>query len=931
MKFGSRLCFQQIARWADEYIDYDSLKEQLKSGITNSQPTQNGTLDFLQQELGRVEAFLEQQSSALQQALDEVVQQATIFKADPPSLFAVRQSLSELFDATEDLDSFARTNIEIASRIRSKLGVKNAKIETWDSFVSAPTLYKRPWLNNISVCNETFKTLTEKSHNSPEVDPKTLLFQAVSNLDTNGTFLVSDERDRLPLHYAAAYGFRDSCVLILERAEQCANCLRPDNFGDTPLALAVAAGHTAVVELLLSKLREPSNISLLSEGLIGRMLCLAIQADQIDVSKSLIKAGHELDFSSKGNLTPLYLAAQRRQPEVVRLLVQSSVDINVRSSARSWTPLIVASVYGYQDVVKELLEVGADTTGADHRGWTADDHAAYRGYPKIVQELQNARSYSNETYTKQPIAPVVDGSGSATHPVTTIRGSNEENGEPLLNTDFSHIFVNVGSFDLYKTTQPIDLETYTNALSPARLPKTCMTLEVSASDCEEKHSISLPILEDLSNSPWKFSTRNPETTRLTFKILRTTGKQKIFICTGIALLSELASGLGPHRATVGQDYTIPLISLAGDYMGTLNFTFIVSRPITRPPVSVQRQEMYLSGSTRVGAHRGLGQNTKKHENLQIGENTMQSFESAMQLGASFIEAIDVQVTKDFVPTIYHDFLVSETGTDATMHTLSYAQFMALSQAQTPKPEEPRAARFPWDERDRPHATQRRRSRSLCASHDHKTTALRERMGQTFEYLNYGSKPNIRGPHIHEPFVTLRQLLETLPESVGFDIELKYPMLFETDDWKMDPYAMEHNKFADTILDVLFRYGRGRHIFLTSFSPELCILLATKQRVYPVLFLNDSSNWPTGDPRALSVQSAVHFARAWGLKGIVMASEPFVSCPRLVKYVKDRGLFCASYGGQNDDPDCAKIQADAGINAVIVNKVHLIAKTLLGGK
>jgi hypothetical protein len=35
--------------------------------------------------------------------------------------------------------------------------------------------------------------------------------------------------------------------------------------------------------------------------------------------------------------------------------------------------------------------------------------------------------------------------------------------------------------------------------------------------------------------------------------------------------------------------------------------------------------------------------------------------------------VDVQVTKDFVPVIYHDFLVSETGTDATMHTLSMAQ------------------------------------------------------------------------------------------------------------------------------------------------------------------------------------------------------------------------------------------------------------------
>ncbi|KAI1169457.1 hypothetical protein F4777DRAFT_584905 [Nemania sp. FL0916] len=168
-----------------------------------------------------------------------------------------------------------------------------------------------------------------------------------------------------------------------------------------------------------------------------------------------------------------------------------------------------------------------------------------------------------------------------------------------------------------------------------------------------------------------------------------------------------------------------------------------------------------------------------------------------------------------------------------MHTLSYAQFTALSQAQSPaqEEEEARAARFPWDEQDRPRPTQRRRSRSLSASHDHRTTALLERMQQTFEYSTYGSKPNIRGSHIHEPFVTLRQLLRQLPESVNFDIELKYPMLFETDDWKMDPYAMEHNKFVNTILDVLFRYSRGQHIILSSFSPELCTTLLINQIIF----------------------------------------------------------------------------------------------------
>ena len=34
---------------------------------------------------------------------------------------------------------------------------------------------------------------------------------------------------------------------------------------------------------------------------------------------------------------------------------------------------------------------------------------------------------------------------------------------------------------------------------------------------------------------------------------------------------------------------------------------------------------------------------------------------------------DVQITKDNVPIIYHDFLMSETGTDAPLHNISLEQ------------------------------------------------------------------------------------------------------------------------------------------------------------------------------------------------------------------------------------------------------------------
>ncbi len=114
-------------------------------------------------------------------------------------------------------------------------------------------------------------------------------------------------------------------------------------------------------------------------------------------------------------------------------------------------------------------------------------------------------------------------------------------------------------------------------------------------------------------------------------------------------------------------------------------------------------------------------------------------------------------------------------------------------------------------------------------------------------------------------------------------------------------AMELNRFVDSILDIVYKVGSDRRIVFTAFSWELCIVLAAKQETYPVLFLANSINCPTGNTQATSTQTAVRFAQRFGLAGVVMESEPLVASPRLVKLIKGRGLFSASYGPLNNEP------------------------------
>ena len=136
---------------------------------------------------------------------------------------------------------------------------------------------------------------------------------------------------------------------------------------------------------------------------------------------------------------------------------------------------------------------------------------------------------------------------------------------------------------------------------------------------------------------------------------------------------------------------------------------------------------------------------------------------------------------------------------------------------------------------------------------------------------------------------------------------EYPMRSEAQDFGMDTYAVELNHLVDTILDKVYRLAGNRTIFLASFSPEICILLSTKQHVYPVFFLTESGEIPSADVRAGSLQQAIHFAKSWRLSGVISRSDPFVMSPALIRYVKDSGLMCGSWGGLNDDPEHAKVR------------------------
>lgn len=88
-------------------------------------------------------------------------------------------------------------------------------------------------------------------------------------------------------------------------------------------------------------------------------LCLVATHDRVAVVKYFIECECEVDKDKYGD-TSLHVACVRGSLEIVRIIFDSGVDIEIKDSVDEETPLLMATSSGKTDVMKFLLERGAD-------------------------------------------------------------------------------------------------------------------------------------------------------------------------------------------------------------------------------------------------------------------------------------------------------------------------------------------------------------------------------------------------------------------------------------------------------------------------------------------------------------------------------------------------------------------------------------------
>lgn len=710
-------------------------------------------------------------------------------------------------------------------------------------------------------------------------------------------------------------------------------------FGWTPIFVAASEGFTQVVKILIEydakfDIVDDSGWFPMEHACLRGNLDVADLLEPKDKSVLLYDAYHHENNKPRISTKKSETSPTELTPEESLTPISSSTDFlpEIQSPLRPGTPDSQAG--SNHEVYKQLKMTGSS-----------------QSIPRPISPQSRMR-------LKKQIRPI------------------KSFGHRYLNQGESLILITMGTTDLRDLSKSVDLskvslsKTFTNELD------TALTLSVSCIDKTTKQPVEPPVLLDLPLEDHHGSATDPLTFKLTnldpddviinFDLIPTYGyskrKHKKILGRAIALLKDAYTKVGPNLRSLNNNITIPIMdSTSLDILGTLKFEYMCVTAFEHSSMSIERSDTYWKQlvSTRVIGHRGLGKNDGGRKSLQLGENTVESFIAAASLGASYVE-FDVQLTKDYIPVVYHDFTVAESGVDIPMHAMTAEQFLGLNDQHQKKKE--RQAQKTYATDDQVVKDDYGRSRSLTAfpsapnfhnghrkfsslllstkekqppidEQDKKLeselrTQFNSRMKLTKTWKDKGFKGNARGLSVSSNFVTLGELFKKLPKSVGFNIELKYPMLDEAETEAMGEIAIDLNFYVDTILKAVYdENSTQRDIIFLSFHPDVCLLLSLKQPTIPILFLTESGTAFMADIRALSLQNAIRFAKKWNLLGVVSAAAAIVKTPRLAQVVKSLGLVCVTYGVENNDPELAKIQMKAGVDAVIADSVLAVREGL----
>ncbi|KAJ3452272.1 no mechanoreceptor potential c isoform d-related [Anaeramoeba flamelloides] len=125
--------------------------------------------------------------------------------------------------------------------------------------------------------------------------------------------------------------------------------------GWTPLLIACQNGSLQTVKILLG---HNANLHYCDPKDGFSAIFIAIENNHVDVFVELFSRKADLQSVNFYSETPIHIACQVGNMEIIQIMIQNNVDFNIKDE-NDMTPLMVAAENDHEDVVKLLLDNGA--------------------------------------------------------------------------------------------------------------------------------------------------------------------------------------------------------------------------------------------------------------------------------------------------------------------------------------------------------------------------------------------------------------------------------------------------------------------------------------------------------------------------------------------------------------------------------------------
>ncbi|WP_082631761.1 ankyrin repeat domain-containing protein [Cytobacillus praedii] len=118
----------------------------------------------------------------------------------------------------------------------------------------------------------------------------------------------------------------------------------------------------------------------------NEQLIQAAERKETETIKRLVEEGIDINTKDSEGRTAIMIATYNNDVDTAKVLIKAGADVNIQDNLKN-NPFLYAGAEGYVEILKLTIESGADPTITNRYGGTALIPASEHGYVNVIKEL----------------------------------------------------------------------------------------------------------------------------------------------------------------------------------------------------------------------------------------------------------------------------------------------------------------------------------------------------------------------------------------------------------------------------------------------------------------------------------------------------------------------------------------------------------------